>query len=166
MDADGIAITFFAVVVFGGLTAMVLWAQRRDRRRKRAVIAMATAMGFTMIKGPPESFPLASFPVVRWGEKGTRRFSNAAHGKPGGREVLFFDYFLLQSPAYQTIVAVVAQTIIAARGGQECFPVVNSDPTLQLESVGGWTIAYWRGKLLTAEETRSLVSSIELAEQG
>jgi hypothetical protein len=162
VDGDSIGIICFAAVVFGLITAFVLWAQRRDRRRKKAVTAMASANGFEMIEGkhPPENFPLARFPVVRWGEKGGRSFSRAARGYSNGREVLFFDYFLAQERSYKNIVVVVAQTIVAVRGGTECFPAAKNDLSLQLETVEDWTIAYWDKRILTAEELQSLISSI------
>jgi len=161
MDGDFIGIMIFALLVFGLIIAGVVWARRRDLRRRKAVIDMVGAIGFEMIKdnNPPENFPLASFPAVRWGEKGVRRFSNAAHGDHSGREVLFFDYFLLKKPC-NSIEVLVGQTIVAARGEQECFLAAKSDAALQLETEGGWTIAYWPMKLLDAEETRSLVLSI------
>jgi hypothetical protein len=123
VHGDSIGITCFAAVVFGLITAFVVWAQKRDRRRRKAVMTMATAIGFEMIKGKhlPENFRLQASQSLRWGEQGGRQFSRAAHGYRGGREVLFFDYFLAQERSYRHIVAVVAQTIVAVRGGTECF---------------------------------------------
>jgi hypothetical protein len=122
--------------------------------------AFPTVIAVRQTVADARSFPLASFPVMRWGEKGGRMVAIAGHGERNGREVLFFNYVLNQKVGYKNIQSVIWQTFIAARGGTECFPAAKSDPTLHLETAEGWTIAYWRKKLLSAEEIRSLVVSI------
>ncbi len=160
MDGDSIGILVFAGVVFGSMTAGVLWARAKGQVRRKAVLAMTQALGFQTLKDnhPPEYFPLKSFPVMIWGVKSTRVFSLAATGTRRGREVLFFDYLLWMSNG-KVINTIVFQTFIAVHGGPECFEAIT-DPTLMLESAEGWTIAYWDKKILPAEEIQSIVLGI------
>lgn len=166
MDGDSIGILTAAGVVFGGITAGVLWARARGQKRRKAVLAVTQALGFQTLKDnhPPENFPLKSFPVMRWGEKlpwgekTSRIFSLAAAGLRGRREILFFDYFLLQSSG-KIINTTVAQTFVAVHGGPECFHSIT-DLAAKFESAEGWTIAYWHKKILPAEEIQSLILAI------
>jgi len=168
MDGDAIGITSFAVIVFGAITAGLLWVRSNGLKRRKSLQAMTTAIGFEPIATPPPGFPLEKFAIVRWGEKGGRIFSQAARGKHLGRDVLFFDYFLIQEQGYKVVNATVSQTIVAARGGPECFPTEKTNPTLRLESAEGWTIVYKirttpTAAFFSADEIQALIDSIPSA---
>lgn len=143
----------------------------RQRSRSKQIRTFIQTSGYQALKTAPATFPLNSFPMVQSSVKGLRTFTNGGATVRGGREVLFFDYTLSANPGIgRTLLfgqmnreVPVAQTVVAARGGAECFPAAKIDPTLRLETVGGWTIAFHDKQFLAETEIGSLVSAVPAA---
>ncbi|WP_263385262.1 hypothetical protein [Granulicella arctica] len=136
----------FAVVIVVLIARMF----KSQINRGQQILLLMQQLGFQSLG---ETLP-ADFPIAETSLAERIGVGLIGAGVRGRHEVVFFDC------VFRGARIGVAQTVIAVRGGEECFPTVRADRTMKLESAGGWTMAYRHRKSLTAQEIQVLIMAV------
>jgi hypothetical protein len=140
----------FGYIILGGLGCAIVWALASERKRARQIRQYAERNGFRYIGAYlPTTFPFSET-SVSWASS----VSNAVEGYRGSKEVLFFDCRLGSGKGSKL------QTVVAVRGGEECYGEAHFRSLLETENVDQWALIYRPQKRLPLEEIDSILSAI------